>query len=158
MVNHIAARSSPAGRATVALGTRTSYISMTDHQFCLRMPRTRPMNVRRPPADAVVAQGKSLAPGTLSTPYEKAIPWDVRLCAHVQVTFETLLSFVVLALGCAMTTPALREIDWSAELRDEYVDSTYSAPSTVCMRARVSPTCATAARRYLATGARQRDP
>lgn len=83
------------------------------------MPHTRPTNVRCLLTHSVVAQGKSLAPGTLSTPYEKAIPWDVRLCAYFQVTVETLLSFVVLVLGCAMTTPALREIDWSAELRDE---------------------------------------
>ena len=150
MVNHIAARSSSAGRATVTLGIRTLCIHITDHQFCLHMPHTRHMNVRRPPADAVVAQGKSLAPGTLSTPYEKTIPWDVRFRAHIQVTIETLLSFVVLAFGCAMTTPALREIDWSAELRDECVHTTYPAPSTVCTRARASPTCAIAVYSYLA--------
>ncbi|KAI3626483.1 hypothetical protein CBS9595_001844 [Malassezia furfur] len=92
MVNHTEARPSSAGRATVALGILLfAHAAYSTYEF--------------------VAQGKSLAPGTLSTPYEKAIPWDV--------TVETLLSFVVLVLGCAMTTPALREIDWSAELRDE---------------------------------------
>ncbi|WFC93520.1 hypothetical protein MBRA1_000140 [Malassezia brasiliensis] len=117
MVNHTEARSSSAGRATVALGILLfAHAAYSTYEF--------------------VAQGKSLAPGTLSTPYEKAIPWDVRLFAYIQVTVETLLSFVVLALGCAMTTPALREIDWSAELRDDSIDRVYTRPSFANVRHR----------------------
>ncbi|WFD45540.1 hypothetical protein GLX27_000160 [Malassezia furfur] len=109
MVNHIAARSSSAGRATVTLGILLfAHAAYSTYEF--------------------VAQGKSLAPGTLSTPYEKTIPWDV--------TIETLLSFMVLAFGCAMTTPALREIDWSAELRDDSIDRVYARPSFANVRHR----------------------
>ncbi|KAI3628149.1 hypothetical protein CBS14141_002150 [Malassezia furfur] len=102
MVNHIAARSSSAGRATVTLGILLfAHAAYSTYEF--------------------VAQGKSLAPGTLSTPYEKTIPWDV--------TIETLLSFMVLAFGCAMTTPALREIDCS-------IDRVYARPSFANVRHR----------------------
>ena len=40
-----------------------------------------------------------------------------------QVTFETLLAFAVLTLGCALTTPPLKEIAWATELRSEYVST-----------------------------------
>ncbi|KAL4399888.1 hypothetical protein ACI68E_002797 [Malassezia pachydermatis] len=35
---------------------------------------------------------------------------------------ELLISFAVLVVGCAMTTPALRPISWSTRMRETSID------------------------------------
>ncbi|WFD38423.1 uncharacterized protein MJAP1_001376 [Malassezia japonica] len=78
--------------------------------------------------ESVLSQGKSMDLGTASTQYENAIPWDV--------TFETLLAFAVLTLGCALTTPPLKEIAWATELRSDSIDRVDARPSFANVRHR----------------------
>ena len=41
--------------------------------------------------------------------------------AYGQIKLETLIAFFVLVLGCALTTPKLRQISWASRMRDSYV-------------------------------------
>ena len=41
--------------------------------------------------------------------------------AYGQIKLETLIAFFVLVLGCALTTPKLRQISWTSRMRDSYV-------------------------------------
>lgn len=66
---------------------------------------------------------------------------------------ELLISFAVLVVGCAMTTPALRPISWSTRMRETYVCTqslTLAARLIVWMGGLVSPTSGIVVPIYLA--------
>lgn len=70
----------------------------------------------------VLSQGKSIDLSTTTTSFESTVPMDV--CHQfnlTQIKFETLIAFFVLVLGCALTTPKLRQISWTSRMRETYV-------------------------------------
>ncbi|EDP43772.1 hypothetical protein MGL_1985 [Malassezia globosa CBS 7966] len=69
----------------------------------------------------VLSQGKSIDLSTSTTAYESNVPLDIK--------FETLVAFVVLVVGCAMTTPKLRQMTWTARMRETDIDLVDARPS-----------------------------
>jgi len=70
---------------------------------------------------SVLSQGKSIDLSTTTTVFESIVPLDIKL--------ETLIAFFVLVLGCALTTPKLRQISWTSRMRDSEIDVADARPN-----------------------------
>lgn len=59
----------------------------------------------------------------VDVPMLTRLPTHLHHCLPPQITLETLVSFVVILLGIALTAKPLKNVTWASEMRTKYVHS-----------------------------------